>query len=189
MVLKYQNMEPYITNIPSDNLIESALDRIDYLDAFAIRIPAIYEVSLPRLVKSFFYTIPTWCKLLLGLREVIAGMIGLKTASKVNVEEQLRNFSGTPGESIALFHVKGRSEKEILTSEEDKHLDFCLSFFGERKDEEFEITLATTVKINGWLGKVYWFFVKPFHKILVPVMLKRIAKHLQQRYELASVSK
>lgn len=189
MVLKYLIMEPFVTNIPADNLIESALGRNDYLDAFAIRIPAMYEVDLPRLVKSFFYTIPNWCKLLLGLREIIASLIGLKTAGNVNVEEQLKNFTGTPGESIALFHVKGRTEKEILTSEEDKHLDFCLSFFGELKADEYEITLATTVQINGWLGKVYWFFVKPFHKILVPVMLKRIAKHLQQRPGLASASK
>lgn len=180
-------MKSFVSNIPPDNLIETALDRTDYLDAFAIRLPAIYEVPLQELVKQFFYAIPNWCRLLFGLRMIIAGILGLKTGSDADVPQQLKSFTGTPGESIALFHVKGRTKKEILTSEEDKHLDFCLSFFGEIVEDQYEITLATTVQLNGWLGKVYWFFVRPFHQYLVPVMLKRIAKRLQQKAEWANV--
>ena len=174
-------MKPFVTNIPTGSLIENALDRVDYLDAFAIRLPEIYAVPIHQVVRQFFYALPNWVRLLLGFRELLAGLVGLKTSRGMDVAKQLREFKGEVGESIALFHVLGRKDNEILTGEDDSHLDFRLSFFGERIGDHFEVTLATTVRVNGWLGKVYWFFVRPFHRYLVPLMLKLIARRLMDK--------
>lgn len=171
-------LKPYEIPLSQDSLIGKEHPTVDYSDAFEISIPKDAGIPPEELVKLFFECIPSWAKLLLGLRELAAKMIGLKTADRSTVMQQIENFTGTPGESIALFHVKQRSDTEILTGEQDKHLDFSLSFIGQPKDDRFEIVLATTVLFNGWLGKLYFLPVKPIHRILVPAMLKRMAKKL-----------
>lgn len=118
----------------------------------------------------------------MGLRELIAKWIGLKTATGMNIEAQLQNFSGQPGESIALFHVLGRTETEILSGEEDAHLDFRLSFFVYPEEEGVQkIVLSTVVQKHNWLGHLYFFFVKPFHRLIVPIILRRIEKSISAK--------
>ena len=117
------------------------------------------------------------------MRDAIAKLIGLKTAAGIDVEKQLRDFTGQVGDSIALFHVKGRSETEILSGESDRHLDFCLSFFAIPKGTGTQLSLATTVQFNGWLGKVYFVPVGPIHRFIVPVILKRMAKDLMKEQQ------
>jgi hypothetical protein len=80
-----------------------------------------------------------------GILEVIAKMVGLKKANGIDVTKQLKNFKGEIGDSIALFHVMERNETEILTGENDKHLNFRLSLIALPNDWGTEIQVATTV--------------------------------------------
>ncbi|MEL6865335.1 MAG: DUF2867 domain-containing protein [Bacteroidota bacterium] len=168
----------YERDLPSDSLIEHQLSRNDYVDVFAIRVQTEEPLGVDDLPPLFFEVFPTWFQVLMYIRERLAKLIGLKTAEGVDVAKQLEEFKGEPGQSIALFHVKDRSEREILTGEEDSHLDFCLSFFAIPKEKETEIILATTVQFNAWLGRLYFIPVKPFHRLIVPVVLRRMAKRL-----------
>ena len=169
-------MKPYIVPLFKDSIIYSALGRNDYVDAFAIDVAKDLNIPIEKLMVSFFDVFPSWFMALMHIREAIAKMIGLKTANGIDVREQLDNFKGEVGESIALFHVLGRSETELMSGETDKHLDFRMSFLVKPKKEHQQITLATTVQYNGWLGKAYFFFVKPVHRLIVPIILKRIAR-------------
>lgn len=173
-------MKPYRTRMPEHSIIGRSR-RNDYQDAYGIHLPVGQPVLVEKLPVLFFESFPFWAKVLLIIRETIAGLVGLKTARRSQVEKEMKEFTGKVGESIALFHVKDRSENEIVTGENDKHLDFLLSFFVNKKDDFTEIILTTTVKFNGWMGKVYFLPVKPVHKILLPVMLKRMAKRLESR--------
>lgn len=173
-------MKPYTLSLPATSLIATALNRVDYEDTFGIRTNA--RVSVEQLPPLFFKLFPKWFTGLMYLREAIAGLIGLKTGKGIDVRAQLRDFTGTVGESIALFHVMGRSEEEILTGENDSHLDFRLSFFARPLAEGTELILATTVQYNGWLGKAYFLPVGPIHRLIVPIILKRMARYLE-RYE------
>jgi hypothetical protein len=173
-------MTTYTIPLFPDSLIYKAI-RVDYEDVFAIDIPSETVIKPEELVPLFFDVFPKWFMVLMHLREAIAKLIGLKTAHGIDIEEQLANFKGEKGESIALFHVFDRTEEEILTGETDKHLDFRLSFFSKPKAKNvYQVSLATTVQYNGGLGKLYFFFVKPFHRLIVPVILKRIAKRLSK---------
>ncbi len=170
-------MKPYILELPKESLIERSLERNDYIDVFGIDIPSKQPILPKEIVPLFFKSFPSWFMGLMMLREGIAKMIGLKTADGTDVEKELKEFKGEVGESIALFHVLDCSKHEILSGETDKHLDFRLSFFSIPKSANIsQVILATTVQYNGWLGKVYFFFVKPFHRLIVPILLKRIAK-------------
>lgn len=173
-------MKPYLTQIPEDSIIKVALAKTDYEDAFGILIPSEKSVRLKDLPSVFFQVFPKWFTGLLYIRESIAALIGLKTATGLDVEKQLREFKGEVGDSIALFHVLGRSETEIMTGENDSHLNFRLSFFSIDKEEHSEIVLATTVQFNNWVGKLYFLPVKPIHRLIVPILLKRMAKQMME---------
>ena len=40
-------------------------------------------------------------------------------------------------------------------------------------------TITTVVKFNNRLGRLYFFFIRPFHKVIIRSMLKRVAKRLK----------
>ena len=42
-----------------------------------------------------------------------------------------------------------------------------------------DLTISTTVEFNNWFGRLYFLPVRPFHKIIVPTMLKGIIKELE----------
>ncbi|MCB0633270.1 MAG: DUF2867 domain-containing protein [Saprospiraceae bacterium] len=178
-------MNPYPVRLPQQSVIISALDRIDYEDAFAVKVPG--PVAVEELPPLFFKVFPKWFGVLMYLREAIAGLIGLKTGKGVDVKKQMREFTGEVGESIALFHVLGRSKEEIMTGENDRHLDFRLSFFARPAGEQSELTLATTVQYNALLGKLYFLPVRPVHRFIVPVILKRIARALGQAQQASAI--
>ena len=169
---------PYAAQIPEGALIEQAVRQIDYQDTYAIQVDPSKAVPTEKLIPLFFDSFPNWARVLMGIRETLANWIGLKTAKGMDVAQQIKSFKGEVGQSIALFQVWGRTPQEILTGERDKHLDFGLSFFGIEKPECFEIRLSTIVQFNSWLGRVYFFPVGPIHRILVPAMLRRMAKKL-----------
>lgn len=164
--------------IPADSLIADALERIDYADNFGEITSA--PIQLEQLPILFFQVFPSWFTALMGLREVIARWIGLKTAHGMDVHQQIRGFKGEVGESIALFHVLGRNEHEILFGEDDAHLNFRLSFIKEMRGDQTCIQLATTVQYTGWMGRVYFFFVRPIHRLAVPLILKRMIRRLEK---------
>jgi hypothetical protein len=104
---------------------------------------------------------PAWVEALMKLRNRIVGIFGLKTS---------RN---TP-KSATLFTIIENREDEIVMGEDDKHLNFRASIL---KDEsENTISLITLVHYNNVWGKVYFFPVKPFHKIIMKTFLKRYLK-------------
>ena len=161
--------------IPSPSLIEKALPKVDYHDSFSIEVPGLVPVQ--KLPPLFFKSFPKWFMLLMGIREGISRLIGLKTAAGIDVRKQVQNFSGEVGESIALFHVLGRSKTEILSGENDSHLDFRLSFFANPTQENTNVILSTTVCFNAWTGKAYFLPVRPIHKFIMPILMKRMRKN------------
>ena len=172
-------MKPNEITLPKESIIKSSLRRNDYEDAFAIEID--HPVPLEELPKMFFMAFPKWFIVLMGTREVVAKIIGLKTSEGMDVKKQIKEFKGEIGDSIALFHVLDKTEEEIMTGESDSHLDFRLSLFYRPKKEKHEIILATTVQYNNWVGKVYFFFVKPIHRLIMPVLLKRMNRLVENK--------
>lgn len=172
-------MKVYRKTLPTDSLIAKALERIDYEDNFATIVRGS-ALPLEKLPKLFFKSFPKWFLALMLLREKIGAVIGLKTATGLDVPQQLQDFTGKVGESIALFHVMGRSEEELLTGENDSHLDFRLSFFVKPQGNESEISLSTTVQYNSWVGRLYFLPVKPIHNLVMPVILRRMAQRFER---------
>jgi hypothetical protein len=131
----------------------------------------------------FFSSSPKWIGSLFAIRNKIVSKLGLKTADvENNQDELLKNFSCEPGEQLGLFKVFEKTTHEVILGEDDKHLDFRVSLLLEPMIEDAskkQFTISTTVVFHNWQGRLYFLPVKPFHKFVVPAMLKAIVKELE----------
>ena len=145
-------------NIPIKSTIANGFGKIDYQDIYSI---AQQTDKTAEEISKELMVMPGWVDVLMKLRNRIVGVFGLKTD---------RN---TP-KSETFFTIIENREDEIIMGEDDKHLNFRASIF--KDSSEKTISLITVVHYNNVWGKVYFFPVKPFHKIIMRVLLKRYLK-------------
>ena len=145
-------------NIPIKSTIANGFGRIDYQDIYSI---AQQTDKTAEEISKELMVMPGWVDVLMKLRNRIVGVFGLKTD---------RN---TP-KSETFFTVIENREEEIIMGEDDKHLNFRASIL--KDSSEGTLSLITVVHYNNVWGKVYFFPVKPFHKIMMRVLLKRYLK-------------
>lgn len=158
----------------------------DYMDSFSGILPDEHlNIDTAKVGKAFFGSGPEWIGKLFSFRNAIVKRLGLKTPETViDRQKQLNEFKCEVGERLGLFQVYHRDEKEVIIGEDDKHLDFRVSLYlqpNENNLHEKTLTISTVVKFHSWLGQLYFFPVKPFHRLIVPTMLKSIVKHLTKK--------
>lgn len=117
-----------------------------------------------------------------AFRNKIAGIFGLKTGAETGKKLAGNDAQYEVGERIGLFKVFDKTYNEIILGEDDRRLDFRVSLlFDKNKDEEENsLTISTTVKFHNWLGVLYFLPVRPFHKLIVPAMLKNMIHKLEK---------
>ncbi len=162
------------TSLPSMSLLDNV--PCDYVDSYAIAL-AGKDLTIEQVGKSFFSSGPAWVGWLFALRNKIVALVGLKTSGK---EAVINDFKCEVGERVGLFKVFDKNEYEVILGEDDKHLDFRVSLFLDRTSNL--LIVSTIVKIHNWLGTLYFLPVKPFHKMIVPTMVKGMARELGGRF-------
>ena len=172
------------TQLPEHSILNNL--KYDYADSFQGELKDIYDNVTPsEMGKAFFLSAPKWVEYLLNFRNKIVSVFGLKTSgSSINKLTQIDNFKGEPGERMGLFMVFNKTENELVLGEDDKHLNFRVSLLigpGQQHCSSKSITISTTVKFNNWFGKLYFLPVRPFHKLIVPIMLKGTIQQLEMK--------
>lgn len=166
------------TNLPEPSLLTNI--PFDYLDSYYASVE-IKDIKIETVGKLFFLSGPRWITSLLLLRDRLAGLIGLKTATDARDQKRvIEKFNCEVGDQIALFRVYEKNTNEVILGENDKHLDFRVSLFLDRSNDT--LTVSTHVKFNNWIGRLYFIPVMPMHKIIVPVILRGMVKNLQEEY-------
>jgi len=140
------------------------------------------KIDILTVSKAFMSTSPAWLESLFALRNKMVGILGLKTAPPLQDRMSvIQNFNGQPGEKLGFFKVYQRRENEIILGEDDTHLDFRVSLLLEQQQSDHQkLQITTTVIFHNFWGKLYFFPVKPFHRLIVPTMLKGIIKELEK---------
>jgi len=133
--------------------------------------------------KAFFLSSPMWVDKLFKFRNKLASLLGLKASGNdIDRQKILDNFKCEIGDQVGLFKVFDKRDDEVVLGEDDKHLNFRVSLFLEKsKDDDLKksLIISTTVVFNNWFGRLYFLPVRPFHKFIVPIMLKGIIKQLE----------
>jgi len=169
------------TSLPTVSVLAALHQQYHYVDAFS----AVIEnngraISIENVGRAFFSSGPKWIDGLLELRNMIAALFGLKTGkSDKSMQDMFEQFKCEPGERFGLFKVFSKSDHELILGDDDKHLNFKVSLLLDKKvPDEYTLTVSTVVIFNNWFGRLYFLPVKPFHKLIVPSMVKSVVQQI-----------
>ncbi|NEU98404.1 DUF2867 domain-containing protein [Bradyrhizobium uaiense] len=112
---------------------------------------------------------PRWFEWLVALRNLLVAPFGLKTSGATE---------GVACDMIGIFPVVSETPERLVAGFNDKHLDFRLVVDVAPVDiapagAARSITATTLVLTHNWLGRTYLAVIMPFHRLIVPVMLRK----------------
>ncbi len=162
--------------IPKDSIIGKSFGIPDYYDAYSIDIHSKSLGTVDYLFSKFSSVSPAWMQALMKLRNFLMSFIGLKTGKLDTVSEN----DLKEGCRIGFFIITARNENEIVFGEDDKHLNFESSLLLRRNHENAELYSITIVKFHNFTGRAYFFFVKPFHQLIILAVLRRLANSVDE---------
>ena len=152
-----------------------------YTDSFDVVIEDLNDkIGILDLAEVFTKPDSKWFEILFVLRDKIVSLFKLKTRASAEKEDNGNIDKWEIGARAGIFKIYGKSENEIIFGEDDKHLDFRVSLLYEQCEEKKKkVSVTTAVKFNNALGRVYFFFIKPFHRMIVPILFKRKFKQFE----------
>jgi len=176
-------MEIKKIEFPATSILYQSKEKFDYADSFkGGPVGNGQNVDITQIGKAFFTSGPKWGKKMFAFRNKVVRLFGLKTGAETDVVKETDNFTCEVEERVGLFKVFNKTSNEIIIGEDDKHLDFRISLLFDKnrgEKDENSLTISTTVKFHNWLGVLYFLPVRPFHKLIVPAMLKNIIGKLE----------
>ena len=108
---------------------------------------------------------PRWVEALMALRDGLVAPFGIRTSR----QEGMR-----AADRVGLFPVVSQTPERLVAGFDDKHLDFRLVVDVAASGNNRRVTATTVVRTHNRLGRVYLAAVLPFHRLIVPVMLRQI---------------
>jgi hypothetical protein len=110
---------------------------------------------------------PRWIDALLTLRNCLVAPFGLKTRAPTG--------AGT-SETIGIFPVVSETPNRLVAGFNDRHLDFRVVVDVVGADGSRHVTATTLVLTHNLLGRTYLATILPFHRLIVPAMLRQVAR-------------
>jgi hypothetical protein len=107
---------------------------------------------------------PWWMKAALIIRNKIAAWFGLDVPSVAETMHPQFKSSYAAGEKIGVWPIYSITENEIVAGRDNKHLDFRLSVLKTHEGASASVTVSTICIVHNVYGKIYLFFIVPFHK-------------------------
>lgn len=136
------------------------------------------KVTADDIMIQFWTVSPKWVNALFKLRDILVKPFGIKGGNEGNkaaLEESIRS-----GRTYSFMSIPAKTDNETILSANDKHLVMYLSVkVQELNERDKELTISTLVKFHNLLGRVYFFFIYPFHCIIVKSMLRSVIKRLE----------
>jgi hypothetical protein len=162
--------------VPAGSLVATAFAITNYADAYAIDLPDGGAFDVDTLTRLIATSAPRWAEQLMWLRNRIVSVFGLRTPDAL--VPTLSTAPLQPGDTAGIFEVLARSDDEILFGGDDRHLDFRGSMLLQRDAARCQAILSTVVHYNNWTGRVYFFFIRPFHRLIVSSLLRNLGRRL-----------
>ena len=152
-------------NIDSAALLAGA----QFVDAFCLDIAGA-ALDARNAAERMLAHPPRWIDALLKLRNLLVAPFGLKTSGK---------GEHPPRETIGLFPILTETPQRLVAGFDDKHLEFRVvvdvAVSGPDAEAGQRVTATTLVKTHNRFGQVYLAIIMPFHRVIVPALLRRVA--------------
>ncbi|WP_191487770.1 DUF2867 domain-containing protein [Pseudomonas sp. FEN] len=173
-------MKPNIRTcpLPADSAIHQYLPGASFVDSHCVDVDNTERTALRHALNLMSMT-PAWIDSLMGLRNRLVRMFGLKDLGRLTrIDLSRDDASYDVNDRVGIFTLIANRPDEVVLADRDKHLDVYLTLNRSAMTPEGTrtITLSTVVRTHNRLGKLYMLPVGPFHRVIVPITLKNIAR-------------
>jgi len=138
----------------------------DFADAYRIEVegPPFDAADAARRI---FSRTPRWVGALLGLRDRLVGLVGLRRTDEARADADPR---------IGFFPVVSEARDRVVMGFDDRHLDFRVVVdVRELGAARRQVTATTLVRTHNLAGRAYLALIMPFHRAIVRAMLAQAA--------------
>jgi hypothetical protein len=146
--------------VDADALLAGA----QFADAFCIEI-SDRDLDARRAAERMLARQPRWAEALVSLRNFLVAPLGLKTSGA---------GLATPRDMIGIFPVVSQTPGRLIAGFNDRHLDFRVVVDVTPPGGARQVTATTLVKTHNWFGRTYLAIIKPFHRLIVPALLRQV---------------
>jgi hypothetical protein len=161
-------------SLPPESAIANAYASMHLADAYSIELPTEASTDPEVLARFIFAHQAPWISTLTAVRDALVAGFGLKTA------KHLASLDAQSGAGrLGIFRIYRTTSTEVVLGEDDKHLDFRLSVLcsGESSPgAKRRLILSTVVHCHNRFGRLYIFFIAPFHRLVVQSSLRSAAR-------------
>lgn len=149
-------------------MVEAAYFRDSY------RAPLLKEhMNMADIFFTLFGHHPGWVKLVLLTRNRFAAALGLEVPNASDIQNPTQKVHYQVCDLIGPWPIFFLSEHELIAGRDNTHLDFRLSLLRERRNGKSSAVVSTVCDVHNLYGKIYLFFIVPFHKWGVKQMISR----------------
>ena len=164
--------------IPRSDKILVSFGQANYEDSFCLILETKKIFDVEFIIFKIIKSLPKWFKILINSRNAIARIIGLKTGRIEKIYENSVRLNIKQDQSIGDFFIILKEKNHLITELNDKHLDFRFSILIRKKGDITRVSFSTIVKLKNFFGRIYFFLIKPFHRLIIPNILKRLSNGL-----------
>ncbi len=116
---------------------------------------------------------PGWIKSLLLTRNRLAAACGLNVPNALDIQNPIQKARYQVGDMIGPWPIFTLTDHELIAGRDNKHLDFRLSLLREQRNGQSSVVVSTICCVHNLSGKIYLFFIVPFHKWGVKQLISR----------------
>ncbi len=150
--------------IPSASMLDPAVISAAYFkDSYSAPLSNT-NTSITMLFFALFGYHPLWVKRILILRNQIASLCGLDVPTPGEIMNVEIKSSYDVGDTIGPWPIFALSENELIAGRNNGHLDFRLSILRIKGEGAPRVVVSTICSVHNLFGKLYLFFIVPFHK-------------------------
>jgi len=151
-------------DVPSSSVLSRELIGNAYFhDAYRVPL-ARPELGIVDIFFALFGHTPLWMKLLLIARNAAAGLVGLDVPTVGEIMKPTVRSKYCVGEKIGPWPIFFIGDNEIVAGRDNKHMDFRLSVLKAIDGDAMSVVVSTICTVHNVFGKLYLFFVVPFHR-------------------------
>ena len=101
------------------------------------------------------------------------------TTRLISAEELTDRFFCAPQWITALMKFRNAIVKPFGLKGEKNLSDFVIAFMTEKRmNDRLYLSVCTKVRYNNRMGKFYFTIIKPFHRLICKILLKRVRRNL-----------
>lgn len=151
-------------NIPALSVLDRRLiEAAFFRDSYRVPLRRV-QVSAVDIFFGIFGHHPLWMKMALMVRNRLALYCGLDAPSALEILHPVRKNSYSINDIIGPWPIFFLTPTELVAGHNDRHLDFRLSVLKVvANDASASAVISTVCTTHNVFGKLYLFFVVPFH--------------------------